>query len=141
MHVVADHEAVERVGPRRQAEAAGTALAGALAGEVAHRRRRLAQATGALGQHDDDAGTERAEDAAVIEVSDTGTGLGDEQRARIFERFYRADPSRSRAHGGAGLGLSIAAGITEAHGGVIRAHASPAGGTTIELRLPLVRDR
>ena len=75
------------------------------------------------------------------EHQDAGTGLTDEQRARIFERFYRVDPSRSREHGGAGTGLSIAAGIAEAHGGVIRARASPAGGTTTELRLPPVRDR
>ena len=54
---------------------------------------------------------------AVIEVADAGPGLTDEQTTRVFERFYRADTSRSRSAGGTGLGLSIVAGIVAAHGG------------------------
>ena len=74
---------------------------------------------------------------AVIEVADDGPGLTDEQAARVFERFYRADKSRSRAHGGAGLGLSIVAAIVEAHGGSVSAAPAPGGGAVFTVRLPL----
>ena len=56
-------------------------------------------------------------DEAIIEVADTGPGLDREQADKVFERFYRAEASRSREHGGAGLGLAIVAAIVEAHGG------------------------
>ena len=53
-------------------------------------------------------------------------GLAAEQAAHVFERFYRGDPSRSRDHGGAGLGLAIVAAIVEAHGGTVAVESSPA---------------
>ena len=56
----------------------------------------------------------------VLEVADHGPGLTEEQAARVFERFYRADTSRARASGGVGLGLSIVAAVAEAHGGTRR---------------------
>jgi two-component system, OmpR family, sensor kinase len=72
----------------------------------------------------------------VIEVTDNGPGLTTEQAANVFERFYRADPSRSRQRGGAGLGLSIVAAIIGAHGGRVSATARPGGGAAFMVRLP-----
>jgi len=81
--------------------------------------------------------TLRSEDGlARIEVSDDGPGMSDEQLAHAFERFYRADSSRTRASGGAGLGLSIVAAVTEAHGGRVSAHSAPSGGSTFVIELP-----
>jgi signal transduction histidine kinase len=62
----------------------------------------------------------RAGDSVEIRVSDDGPGVPDEQKERIFDRFYRADASRSRSTGGAGLGLAIARQLVELHGGTIR---------------------
>ena len=76
-------------------------------------------------------------DKAVLTVSDRGPGIGEEHRDRIFERFYRADPSRTRASGGAGLGLSIVASIAEAHGGVARLDPSTTEGAVFIVELPL----
>jgi signal transduction histidine kinase len=73
-------------------------------------------------------------DWVALEVSDTGVGIPEEQLPLIFERFYRADPSRSK--GGAGLGLSIARQIAESHGGQIRAKSTPDIGSTFTLLLP-----
>ena len=78
----------------------------------------------------------REGDEAVVEVADDGPGLTAEQAARVFERFYRADPSRARTRGGAGLGLAIAASIVEAHGGTVRAAPAPGGGAVFTVRLP-----
>ena len=74
-------------------------------------------------------------DAALLVVADEGPGVPSEVQARMFERFYRADPSRSRASGGAGLGLSIVASIVVAHGGEVSV-ASHGAGTTFTVRLP-----
>ncbi|MBV9663677.1 MAG: HAMP domain-containing histidine kinase [Actinobacteria bacterium] len=79
----------------------------------------------------------REDDRAVIEVSDDGPGMSAEQASRAFERFYRADPSRSRLHGGAGLGLAIVAAIVETHGGTVEASSPPGGGATFTARLPI----
>jgi two-component system OmpR family sensor kinase len=75
-------------------------------------------------------------DSAVLRVADDGPGLTADTEARVFERFYRGDPARSRETGGAGLGLSIVAAIVEAHGGTVSVAPSN-GGTTFEVRLPL----
>jgi two-component system, OmpR family, sensor kinase len=75
------------------------------------------------------------EDGSVaLAVSDTGIGISEEQLPLIFERFHRADPSRSE--GSAGLGLSIARQIAESHGGQIRAQSTPGTGSTFTLLLP-----
>jgi two-component system OmpR family sensor kinase len=74
---------------------------------------------------------------ALIEVADEGPGMTVEQAERAFERFYRADQSRSRASGGVGLGLSIVSAVTEAHGGAVTVETTPGRGTTFRVRLPL----
>lgn len=73
---------------------------------------------------------------ARIDVSDDGPGMDPEEAEHIFERFYRSDPSRSRAHGGAGLGLSIVSAIVAAHGGSVAAHGRAGSGTTFTVHLP-----
>lgn len=73
---------------------------------------------------------------AVIEVSDTGPGLPASAAQRVFERLYRADPSRSRRHGGAGLGLSIVSAIVQAHGGRVELWTAPGAGTRFRVLLP-----
>jgi len=73
-------------------------------------------------------------DRVALEVSDTGVGIPEDQLPLIFERFHRADPSRSE--GGAGLGLSIARQIAESHGGQIRAESTPGKGSTFTFLLP-----
>ena len=74
---------------------------------------------------------------AVIEVADDGPGVPADVMGRVFERFFRADPSRSRASGGSGLGLSIVAAIAEAHGGSVEVESPPAGGAVFRILLPL----
>jgi heavy metal sensor kinase len=71
-----------------------------------------------------------------IDVADTGPGITAEHLAHVFDRFYRIDPARSRAAGGAGLGLSICRWIAEAHGGSISAASAPGEGATFTVRLP-----
>jgi signal transduction histidine kinase len=70
-------------------------------------------------------------DRAALEVSDTGVGIPEDQLPLVFERFHRADPSRSE--GGAGLGLSIARQIADSHGGELRAKSTPGAGSTFTL--------
>src|SRR5829696_8867968 len=77
---------------------------------------------------------EEEDGCVALAVSDTGVGISEEQLPLIFERFHRADPSRSE--GGAGLGLSIARQIAESHGGQIRAKSTPGTGSTFTLLLP-----
>ncbi|MDH6112036.1 two-component system OmpR family sensor kinase [Kitasatospora sp. MAP12-15] len=73
----------------------------------------------------------------ILEVADSGPGLTKDQAARVFERFYRVDGSRSRHDGGgAGLGLAIAAALTRAHGGTLSLDTAPATGATFRLHLP-----
>ncbi len=74
---------------------------------------------------------------ARVEVQDDGPGLTPEQADRAFERFYRADASRTRASGGSGLGLSIVAAVAEAHGGRAGVRPAPGGGATFTVELPL----
>ncbi len=74
---------------------------------------------------------------AVVRVVDHGPGVPHEQAQQIFERFFRADPSRTRGSGGgSGLGLAIVAAIVDAHGGTARVLPTPGGGATFEVSLP-----
>ncbi len=76
-------------------------------------------------------------DEVVIRVVDEGPGMDPEEAAHVFERFYRSDPSRSRTHGGAGLGLSIVSAIVAAHHGTVAAEGRAGSGTTFVVRLPV----
>jgi two-component system OmpR family sensor kinase len=74
---------------------------------------------------------------AVIEVGDSGPGLTEDELARVFERFYRADTSRARASGGVGLGLSIVAAVARAHGGSVGVSSQPDLGAIFRVELPV----
>ncbi len=74
-----------------------------------------------------------------VTVDDTPPGVASEHLPKLFDRLYRAEPSRARASGGAGLGLSICKNIVSAHGGSIEAVASPMGGLQVRVRLPVLK--
>ena len=79
----------------------------------------------------------RRDDCAEIEVVDRGPGMAPEIAERVFERFYRADPGRSRDRGGSGLGLAIVDATVRAHGGRVEIDTAPGAGTTVRVTLPL----
>ena len=74
--------------------------------------------------------------SARVELQDTGEGIPTQDLPHVFDRFYRGEKSRSRATGGAGLGLAIAKGIVEAHGGTIDVESQPGQGTRFTFTLP-----
>ena len=76
----------------------------------------------------------------TTEIADEGPGMFAEELERVFERFYRADGSRSRASGGVGLGLSIVAAVAEAHGGSVEARSDTESGAAFRIVLPLAAD-
>ncbi|MFI1000221.1 sensor histidine kinase [Streptomyces galbus] len=78
----------------------------------------------------------REGDRVVLEVADTGTGIAAEDLPHVFERFWRAEKSRSRRTGGSGLGLSIVRHLVAAHGGTAGARSTPGRGSAFTLRLP-----
>src|SRR5690606_22078148 len=91
-------------------------------------------ANGSTPPHPDPEGARKG--YIAFEVRDTGAGIPSDALPRIFERFYRADPARSRAEGGTGLGLSIVKHLVESMGGDIAAESVLGKGTTIRFRLP-----
>ncbi|WP_409467463.1 sensor histidine kinase [Streptomyces sp. HC307] len=78
-------------------------------------------------------------DLAVLTVEDTGSGIAPEDLPHVFERFWRAEKSRSRHTGGSGLGLSIVRQFVEAHGGTVTADSEPGKGAVLTIRLPCAR--
>lgn len=82
-------------------------------------------------------------DSQIIEilVKDQGIGIADENLDRIFERFYRVDPARSRATGGTGLGLSIVKHVVKNHGGEVKVWSAPGVGSTFAIRLPITKEK
>ncbi|NNC11655.1 HAMP domain-containing histidine kinase [Planctomonas sp. JC2975] len=81
---------------------------------------------------------DRDRDVAVLSVIDHGEGIPPQIREKIFQRFWRADTSRTRETGGSGLGLAIVASIVGAHHGTVEAVETPGGGATFQVTLPLV---
>ncbi|MFE9023875.1 sensor histidine kinase [Streptomyces sp. NPDC007808] len=81
----------------------------------------------------------RAGDVAVLSVRDTGSGIAAEDLPHVFERFWRAEKSRSRRTGGSGLGLSIVRQFVEAHGGTVTVDSEPGKGCVFTIRLPRAR--
>ena len=82
--------------------------------------------------------TTQVEDSIVnISVADQGIGISEQETERIFERFYRVDPARSRQTGGTGLGLSIVKHVALKHGGEVTVWSAPNVGSTFSLRLPM----
>ncbi|MBU9763175.1 HAMP domain-containing histidine kinase [Mycobacterium sp. TNTM28] len=77
---------------------------------------------------------------AIIEVCDEGPGMTKDDALRVFERFYRADTSRTRASGGTGLGLSIVHSLVLAHGGTVRVTTAPGEGCRFTVSLPRIAD-
>jgi signal transduction histidine kinase len=75
-------------------------------------------------------------DRVRLEVVDQGPGLAPDVASRVFERFYRGDPARTRARGGSGLGLSIVAAVAEAHGGRVSVDTAPGAGARFLIELP-----
>jgi two-component system, OmpR family, sensor histidine kinase SenX3 len=78
-----------------------------------------------------------SDDSVEMSVADQGIGIPERDRERIFERFYRVDPARSRATGGTGLGLAIVKHVTAQHGGKVTVWSKVGAGSTFTLRLPL----
>ena len=82
--------------------------------------------------------TERQEQEAIVRVKDTGVGIPPEKLPRLFEMFYQADPTRDRADGGLGIGLTLVYRLLEMHGGRVEARSGEAGlGSEFIVRLPL----
>lgn len=75
-------------------------------------------------------------DGVMLMIADNGTGIAPEHLPHLFDRFYRADPSRSRKYGGSGLGLAITKSIIDSHNGTIEVKSEIGRGTVFLIRLP-----
>ena len=82
-------------------------------------------------------GVIQRDDMVEISVTDQGVGIGEDEQERVFERFFRADPARSRVTGGTGLGLAIVKHVVHNHGGEVRLWSQPGRGSTFTIALPI----
>jgi two-component system, OmpR family, phosphate regulon sensor histidine kinase PhoR len=123
---------VAEIDPGRRVHADPTALRQVLCNLVENAVRYTATGTVAVK-------AEEGRGGMWIRVRDTGVGIAAEHLSRIFERFYRVDPSRSRSEGGTGLGLAIVKHLVEAHGGRVQAESQPGRGTTVSVFFPRER--
>jgi signal transduction histidine kinase len=80
---------------------------------------------------------QQSNDSIEFSIADTGSGIAPEHLPYIFERFYRADKSRTRATGGAGLGLAIVKQLVEALGGQVHVESTPGKGTEVSFTMPI----
>jgi signal transduction histidine kinase len=135
-----------RSAARRSTEGSGTRVTAAGDDEVIVSADRIAleaaldavlENVGRHGGGDADLGWERRDGRAVITVQDHGPGIPPELHHRAFERFFRADPSRARDTGGAGLGLALARSLVEAQSGRMWLEPTPGGGVTAKISLPV----
>ncbi|AGL16303.1 cell wall metabolism sensor histidine kinase WalK [Actinoplanes sp. N902-109] len=122
IEVVGDDELMAYIDPVRLRQIVGNLVSNALRHSAADGRVTLRAAA--------------ADGRLTIEVADTGTGMTPDEAAKVFDRFWRADTSRSRATGGSGLGLSIARQLARAHGGDISVTSSLGAGSTFTVDLP-----
>jgi two-component system OmpR family sensor kinase len=136
--VVADHRAIDATRPvsivapqPATVEGDGARLAQVFANLLANVRTHTPEGTTVL----IDIGVVGGE--VSVEIVDDGPGIPADDADRVFDRFYRVDPSRSRQRGGSGLGLSIVSAIVAAHGGTVEAGSSGSGGARFMVRLPL----
>ncbi|MGY1746825.1 sensor histidine kinase [Blastococcus sp. SYSU D00695] len=97
---------------------------------------RDARVTVTLAEEAGPAGDDEDGGCVLVRVADEGPGMAGSDAARVFERFYRADPSRNRAAGGTGLGLAIVASLVAAHGGTVDLATAPGAGAVFTVRLP-----
>jgi len=104
-------------------------------------RNLLDNAVAYSGEHSQVAvGVRQTGDLVEIAVVDEGIGIAPEDQDRVFERFFRVDPARSRATGGTGLGLSIVKHVAADHGGDVTVWSEPGHGATFTLRIPAAPD-
>lgn len=138
--MVDDSRAVE---PNREIELTGTNRQALVIGDEARLRQLVANLLSNIRDHTP--ADTRAEvdlriddtDHVVLAVADNGPGMSPEAASSAFERFYRAEPSRTRSHPGSGLGLAIVDEIAGAHGGAAHITSTTGAGTTVTIRLPL----
>ncbi|MEW2290113.1 HAMP domain-containing sensor histidine kinase [Streptomyces sp. NPDC047841] len=135
--VAADPELTVPADPVRLRQAVGNLVSNAIRHTPPGGTVRLTAAGDVPGPARTGGATGTATTAGVrIEVRDTGPGIAAEDLPHVFDRFWRAEKSRSRQTGGSGLGLSIVRKLVEAHGGTVEAHSTPGTGSTFTLRLP-----
>jgi two-component system sensor histidine kinase BaeS len=82
----------------------------------------------------------KSDGQVTASIADTAPGVPEGMHERLFERFFRADPSRTRGRGGSGIGLALVAKIVEAHRGTIRALPSQMGGIEVSMTFPMKRE-
>ncbi|WP_440901575.1 sensor histidine kinase [Actinosynnema sp.] len=143
VELVAQTAAAHRVSARAQGVRLEAACAGELVlhGDPVRLRQVLANLVGNAVRHTPSGGSvvvrgRGGGGVVVLEVVDTGEGLAPEDLARVFARFWRADPSRNRATGGSGLGLAISRHLVELHGGSVVAESEPGVGSVFRVVLP-----